>query len=257
MIPHKDIAYCTKLLKDTESILVGAGAGLSADAGIDYMDPISFAKNYPALVKKGFRFKLQLMGYTDWTEAQKWGYYAQHVNEARFVPNLHPVYGRLLDIVKPKDYFVITTNVDQMFLRNGFNPNQIYTPQGDYANYQCLKPCSEDVWPIKPLLDKILPKIDHTTQEITDRSLVPSCPNCGGPTFLNVRGGDWFVHKPYEAQAKRYYDWLHSHNDKKLTLLEIGSGFNTPVWIRFPFERIVRSKPSAQLIRINLKDILI
>lgn len=254
MASQKEIKTCAGWLKGADCILVGAGAGLSADAGIDYTDPISFAKNYPALVKKGFQFKLQLMGYSDWSEAQKWGYYAQHVNEARFEPNHHPVYGRLLEIVKTKDYFIITTNVDQMFIRNGFNPTKIYTPQGDYAYFQCLKPCSEEVWPIKPFLDKILPKLDHTTQEVTEPSLLPICPNCGGPVFLNVRGGDWFIHKPYEAQEKRYHDWLHAQHSKNIVLLEIGSGFNTPGWIRFPFERIARSLSNSRLIRINLNN---
>ncbi len=252
MIKPPDITRCAKWIQESTSILVGAGAGLSADAGNNYTDTKYFAEHYPALVKKGFTMKLQLMGHDGWTETQKWGYYGQHITEIMNLPQ-HPVYGRLLEIVRPRDYFVLTTNVDELFVKNHFNPMQVYTPQGSYFRIQCLSPCSNETWPSRSIAERLYPLIDHCTQEITDPAVIPKCPKCGGPVFINVRAGDWFVHTPYEEEEKRYRTWVKNHQDQNLILIEIGSGYNTPVWIRWPFERIVHSFPNARLIRINLE----
>ena len=77
------------------------------------------------------------------------------------------------------------------------------------------------------------------------------CPNCGGPVFLNVRGGDWFIEEPYMKQADRYQSWLKKNSNKRLLVIDIGSGFNTPVWIRWPSEQLVYKNDKANLIRIN------
>ena len=39
--------------------------------------------------------------------------------------------------------------------------------------------------------------------------------------------------------------------ERKLLLLEFGVGFNTPVIIRFPFEKIALTAPQATLVRFN------
>jgi NAD-dependent SIR2 family protein deacetylase len=252
LVKISEIARSAKWIRESTSILIGAGAGLSADAGNNYTDTKYFATHFPALVKKGFTMKLQLMGYEDWTESQKWGYYGQYMTEIMNMPP-HPVYGRLLDIVQSRDYFVLTTNVDELFVKNRFDPLRIYTPQGSYYRIQCVKPCSDETWPSRPIAERLYPLINHDTQEITDPAALPACPKCGGRVFINVRIGDWFVHAPYEEEQNRYLAWVANHQEQNLVLIEIGSGYHTPVWIRWPFERIVRSSPNARLIRINLE----
>ncbi|MBW1799156.1 MAG: NAD-dependent protein deacetylase of SIR2 family [Deltaproteobacteria bacterium] len=248
----KDILKCCERLRNADKVLIGAGAGLSADAGLDYMDQDSFAKRFPALVKRGFRMKAELIGYTGWSPELMWGYTAVHVHDVRFQAPPHPVYGRLLDLVSDKDYFVITSNVDGMFFKNGFTEGRVFTPQGDYARMQCQTPCSKDTWPTKPIIDRILPTVDPVTQEVTDPDVIPHCPHCGGPAFMNVRGGDWFIEDPYVAQAERFTEWVRGTRDSRLLVIEIGAGFNTPVIVRWPMERIVQNHPEADLVRVNL-----
>ena len=146
----------------------------------------------------------------------------------------------------------MTSNVDDMFVKNGFDEKRVFTPQGSYALMQCLKPCRNKTWPTKPILDRILPKIDPETQEVTDPEVIPRCPYCGGPVFMNVRGGDWFLEDPYEEQAERFSDWVN-HKRGRLLALEIGAGFNTPGVIRWPMERVVHFHPEAHLVRVNLQ----
>jgi NAD-dependent SIR2 family protein deacetylase len=252
MITREYRERCSDLLRDADRVLIGAGSGLSVDAGIDYMDKVSFARRFPGLVKKGFRMKAELMGYTGWSPELQWGYLSVHVNDVRFQAPEHPVYGQLLDLVSQKDYFVMTSNVDGMFVKNGFAQDRVFTPQGDYALMQCLAPCRNATWATKPIIDPIIPTVDPDSQEVTDPGVIPSCPYCGGPVFMNVRGGHWFLEEPYEEQAKRFSSWVNGSSESRLLVLEIGAGFNTPGVIRWPMERIVSTHPHADLIRVNL-----
>lgn len=116
---------------------------------------------------------------------------------------------------------------------------------------QCLKPCTHETWSIEPIIEHYLPLVDKATQKLP-KNEVPTCPICGGPVFLNVRGGGWFVDEPWLEGISRYNTWLTENKNKKIVVLEIGSGFNTPIWVRYPAEQIVRLNPEARLIRLNL-----
>jgi NAD-dependent SIR2 family protein deacetylase len=245
-------AQVSEWLGECDRVLIGAGAGLSAAAGIDYTDPVSFARLFPAMVRRGFRARHELIGYPGLSPAAHWGYWATHVADVRYGPRPHPAYGRLLDLVSGKDYFVLTSNVDAMFPRNGFDETRLYAPQGDYASMQCLAPCRSETWETWPVLEGLLPAIDPMTQEVTDTSLIPRCPNCGGEVFMNVRAGHWFVEEPSAEQMERFMQWMRGALEQPLLVIEIGAGFNTPSVVRWPMERIVYSNLRAQFVRINL-----
>ena len=253
MFDDHDIQRCRDLLRQANAVLIAAGAGLAVEAGIDYMDTKSFARDFPGMVKLGFHRRAELMGYSDWSPELKWGYLAANVNQVRFQVPPHPVYARLLELVREKDYFVVTSNVDGLFTKNGFAEDRLFTPQGDYALMQCQTPCSNAVWPSWPVIERILPKIDPATQKVTDSSVLPRCPNCGEDVIMNVRGGYWFIEDPYREQAGRLDQWLDNNRERDLLVLEIGAGFNTPSVIRWPMERIVHAHPRAHLIRVNLQ----
>jgi len=181
----------------------------------------------------------------------KWGYQAEHINNMRYKYPPHHAYNTLLKLCKGKDYFVLTSNVDGCFERSGFDKDRIYTPQGDWKFLQCLEPCSREVFDSLPIIEKLLPSIKNC--EITDPSQIPHCPKCGGTLFGNVRGGDWYIHDPYTPAQNRLLAWV-THlqaQGKRLTVLEIGAGWNTPIVTRWPMEAIVRDTPHATLVRVN------
>jgi len=242
-------------LAEYDRVLIGAGAGLSASAGVDFADRAAFARLYPTLVRRGFQADYQLIGYEEWEPAEKWGYLATHVNEIRFRPHAHRLYPALLDLVREKDYFVMTSNVDALFARCGFDQERIFTPQGDYAAMQCLTPCQQRTWPSRPIIEEILTTIDAKTQRVTDAALLPKCPFCGAEVFLNVRGGDWFVDAPYDQQRARFRQWLYHATKNAMLIVEIGAGFNTPGVIRWPLEAIARANRKSRFVRINVAHI--
>ncbi|MCS7479376.1 hypothetical protein ACFFQW_24965 [Umezawaea endophytica] len=238
-------------LDESDRVLIAAGAGLSAAAGYDYTDTRRFAELFPALRARGLRARYQLIG-LPLPPALLWGYWATHVADIRFDPRPNPVYRRLRDLVGDRDHFVMTSNVDALFARNGFAEDRVFTPQGDYGRYQCETPCTLDTWPSEPVVRAALAAYDPVTGEVTDPSAVPACPNCGGEVFLNVRKGPEFVQDPHLPTGRALARWLEATPaEARLLVVEVGAGFNTPGVIRLPAEHLVHRRPGARLVRIN------
>jgi hypothetical protein len=190
----------------------------------------------------------------------------------------HRVYARLLELTRSRargpgggpdlDYRVLTSNVDDMFARNGFDPERVATPQGSYTLLQCFRsgrgPCpasaasaSGGVWPSLPFIERALDAIDPATESLRagGADAVPRCPHCGEELFLNVRGGGWFAEAHYRPAMERLQAWLArlAAARSRLVVLDIGSGYNTPGVIRLPAEAIVSSMPAARLVRVNVE----
>lgn len=250
---HPDaLATARQWLSEAEHILIGAGAGLTAAAGLDYGDKASFARVFPAFVKRGYSAQYQFIGDRSLPPEAYWGFWSTHVRHVRFGPGPHPIYARLLELVRKRDHFVLTSNVDALFERNGFQAKRLFTPQGDYARMQCMVPCSAETWETRPSIDRMLATLDPVTQEVTDAAALPQCPRCGGEAFMNVRLNHAFSEKPYVAQAGRFADWAGDTVSGRLVVLEFGAGFNTPSVVRWRLEHLVQKHPDARLVRVNL-----
>jgi hypothetical protein len=253
------IDTCRRWLDEAEHVLVAAGAGLSAAAGYDYGDTARFAELFPALHRAGLRARYQLIG-LPLPQPLLWGYWSVHVDDIRFGSGVSPVYQQLREIVGDRDHFVMTSNVDGLFERNGFSRERIWAPQGDYARYQCELPCTRQTWPSRPIVEAALATYDPESGTVTTP---PTCPNCGGRVFLNVRKGPEFIEDPYVVTGRRLAQWLDGLSGSSpgsgsspaagsgLVVLEIGAGLSTPSVIRWPAEAIVRGTPGARLIRVN------
>lgn len=237
-------------LAEADRVLVTAGSGLSAAAGYDYSDTDRMRELFPALYRLGLRSRY-LVG-VPLPPALLWGYWAVHIDDIRFDTRPNGLYQRLHALVGDKDQWVMTSNVDGLFARNGFAPDRIFTPQGDYGRYQCTTPCTPTTWDSKPLVAQLLAAYDPATGAVTEPDALPCCPNCGGDVQINVRIGPEFIDAPYLPAGRRLQEWLiAAPADTRLLILEIGAGFNTPGVIRWPGEQLARRFPRARLVRIN------
>eukprot|EP00756_Hemistasia_phaeocysticola_P051846 Hpha_TRINITY_DN27023_c0_g1::TRINITY_DN27023_c0_g1_i1::g.33174::m.33174 len=257
-----DLLAAASLLSKADAVLVVAGAGMSGHAKDYnvYVDPKDFARAYPGLLPYGFNTAYEcmgLMGDHRVPDHVKAGYLVGHMQNQRYGWPVNEGYAALLDILRGKDYFVHTSNVDGHFLRAGFDPLRLYRPQGDWERYQCLRRCRDDaIWDTKPLLDAKLPLLNRSSTSLP-KGEVPRCKHCGGPVFGNVRGGDWFIHAPYAQEAVRERQWLEKHlkAGTRLAVLEVGAGFNTPTVTRWPGESVAREGGAgAALVRLNPTD---
>ncbi|WNG15138.1 NAD-dependent protein deacetylase of SIR2 family [Cystobacter fuscus] len=251
---EKAVELARRWLAESERVLIGAGAGMSAAAGIDYGDTATFARLFPAFVRLGFRAQYQFIGHEGLTPAQHWGFWSTHVKHVRFGEDERPAYQTLRHLVKDKDTFVLTSNVDMLFPRNGFDEARLFTPQGDYARMQCRRACTRETWPTRPFIERCLAATDPMTQQVTAPDALPRCPRCGGDVFMNVRLDASFLEEPYVEQARRFRQWMREGAAQRLLVIEVGAGFNTPSVVRWRMEHLVHHHPDARLVRINLTD---
>lgn len=241
------------IIDSADAVLIGAGAGMSIPAGIDLTDEKSFAKNFPAMVKYGFKNGYQLVGYPYKDDALRWGFLSASINNMMSI-GMDETYQKLLKLVTHKNYFIITSNVDRLFHKNNFNEDRIYTPQGDTFLFQCKRPCSKKVWDGTEQIKEMVKHINPQTQYLTNEELIPRCPRCGGAVYMNVRSGNFYIEKHYEKDRDRLNKWINENSNKKLVILEIGVGYNTPGVIRYPFEKLYSKLDNVDFIRINPSD---
>lgn len=239
-----------KAIDESQHILIGAGAGLSAAAGIDY-GFVRFEKYFPDFIQKyHFRDMYSSGFYPFETQEEKWAYWARHIFANRFDVGKTEVYEKLLKLVEKKDYFVLTTNVEHQFWINGFEDSRIFATQGDYGLLQCSRACHDRLYYNEK---QVFEWVEKTENCRIPSDLVPKCPVCGADMETNLRKDDLFVQdEKWYAMNRNYADFVNKIHDKKVVFLEIGVGYNTPGIIRFPFEQMTYQNDNATLIRLNL-----
>lgn len=247
-----------QLIQRADSIIIGAGAGASTAAGIR-MGGKRFTENFAEFIEKyGGHYMTDMYAagfYPFPSEEAKWGYWSKAALINRFDLPALPLYTQLYDIVKDKEYFVLTTNVDHQFYKAGFDGNRIFATQGDYGKIQCQRGCHPKIYDAEELFRKM----DVARKDcLVPSELVPKCPVCGGKMEMNLRCDNYFVEdEAWHEAADRYAGFLERNKEKNVVLLELGVGFNTPIIIRFPFEKMVRENKSYSLIRLNLDEAVV
>ncbi|MDE5865687.1 MAG: Sir2 silent information regulator family NAD-dependent deacetylase [Lachnospiraceae bacterium] len=258
-IPYEEqLEQAAVLIKEADAVLIGAGAGASAAAGLTYSGK-RFTDNFGEFIEKYGSMHMRDMyssGFYPFpTQEAKWGYWSKHSILNRFQPPALPLYKQLYEIIKEKDYFVLTTNVDHQFQKAGFQTERIFATQGDYGNIQCEKGCHPKIYDAEDLFYQ-MDKARHYC--LIPSELVPKCPVCGGNMAMHLRCDQYFVEdENWHAAAGRYNDFLSNMEAKKGVLLELGVGFNTPTIIRFPFEKMVRENNNLSLIRLNKDEAVV
>ena len=71
------------------------------------------------------------------TPEEFWAYWSRYIFINRYMDAPKSVYDKLFELVKNKDYFVLTTNVDHCFQKAGFDKTRLFYTQGDYGLFQC------------------------------------------------------------------------------------------------------------------------
>lgn len=241
-----------QLLKEADCILIGAGSGLSTAAGLKYSGE-NFQKNYKEFMQKYHFEDLYSASFYEFkTQEEKWAFFSKMILLNRYNKPL-TLYKELYDIVKDKNYFVITTNVDGQFEISGFDKEKIFAVQGDYKYLQCENACHNKLYDNSEIVKKWTANMKECK---IPSELVMKCPVCGGNMDMNLRKDDKFVQdENWYKQLKAYKSFLKEMKNKNVVLLEIGVGFNTPGIIRFPFEKMTIENSKTRLIRIN-KDYL-
>lgn len=243
------IARLKNEIETADCIIIGAGAGLSTAAGFQYTGE-RFTKNFLDFIQKyGFRDMYSGGFYPFETLEEHWAYWSRYIFCNRYTDVDNGTYKALLELVKNKDYFVITTNVDHQFQKAGFEKKRLFYTQGDYGLFQCAKPCCHKTFDNKEIIHQMI--AEQVDMKIPS-SLVPRCPKCGKPMTMNLRSDNTFVEdEGWHNAAERYELFLRRHKGLHVLFLELGVGYNTPVIIKYPFWKMTASNPNAVYACIN------
>ena len=239
-------------LASADGIAVGAGAGLSTAAGYTYSGE-RFEKFFADFIEKYGFTDMYTAGFHAFpTEEEKWAYWSRHIFYNRYVPAPKPVYNNLLKLLKDKDYFVITTNVDHQFQKAGFDKQRLFYTQGDYGLFQCAKPCHQKTYDNEEIVKRMVAEQKNLR---IPTELVPHCPVCGGQMEVNLRSDSTFVEdEGWHAAAQRYVDFIQKHQNGKILYWDLGIGSNTPTIIKLPFMQQTLKNPDAIYATINLGE---
>ncbi len=236
----------------SDSVLVGAGAGLSAAAGFTYSGE-RFERYFSDFGEKyGFQDMYSGGFYPYKTPEEHWAYWSRYILVNRYMDPPKPVYRKLFDLVKDKDYFVITTNVDHCFQKAGFDKKRLFYTQGDYGLFQCSEPCHNETYDNEEAVRRMA-KEQKDMRIPTE--LIPRCPVCGKPMTMNLRADDKFVQdKGWNDAYARYEKFLKTHKQAKTLYLELGVGYNTPAIIKYPFWYFTEQNQGATYACINFGE---
>lgn len=266
------ISVLQERLTNADAVVIGAGSGLSTAAGYTYSGE-RFEKYFADFERKyGFRDMYSGGFYPYQTMEEFWGYWCRNIWINRYAPIPSDLYGRLFALVKDKDYFVLTTNVDHCFQRSGFDKKRLFYTQGDYGLFQSSSPGKEaknrtydnyevirrmilaEGYQIEKNGELIVPK-DTNVRMTVPSDLVPVCPDDGQLMTTNLRCDDSFVEdEGWHQAAERYQEFLRRHERLRVLYLELGVGMNTPVIIKFPFWEYTKKNPNAFYACINLGE---
>ena len=250
-----------QVLSEAETIVIGAGSGLSTSAGFTYSGE-RFEKYFSDFaVKYGFH-DMYSGGFTPFESLEEhWAYWSRYIMINRYMDPPKPVYKDLFSLVKDKDYFVITTNVDHCFQKAGFDKNRLFYTQGDYGLFQCSEPCHEKTYDNEK---QIRAMWEFRDEMKVPTELVPRCTVCRKPMSMNLRADHTFVtDKGWHKASKQYEKFLQTRNiikngeqegDGKVLFFELGVGGNTPGIIKYPFWQMTEKNPNAGYACINFGE---
>ncbi len=263
------ICRLKKELETADALVIGAGAGLSTSAGFTYSGERFEEYFYDFADRFGIRDMYSGGFYPFPDEETHWAWWARHIYYNRYIDAPKPVYRDLLSLVKDKDYFVITTNVDHQFQRAGFDKKRLFYTQGDYGLFQSVNPSLQktydnEEWVMKAMEAQGFVKDENNGYQVPEdgklkmripSALIPKCPDDGSDVTTNLRADDSFVEDAgWHRASAAYADFLQRHENRHVLYLELGVGANTPVIIKYPFWQMTMDNEKAVYACVNVGE---
>ena len=252
-----------------DAIVIGAGAGLSTSAGLTYSGE-RFQKYFFDFIERFGIPDMYSGGFWPFPDNEtRWAWWARHIYFNRYIDPPKPVYNELLALVKDKDYFVITTNVDHQFQRAGFDKSRLFYTQGDYGLFQDAhgrggRTWDNEDWVMLAMEAQGFVQDENDVFQLPEdlkismrlpHDLIPTDPKTGRAVAMNLRSDDTFVEDAgWHAAAASYAAFLKAHEGQHVLFFELGVGANTPVIIKYPFWAMTADNPNAIYACLNYNE---
>lgn len=255
MTEQEKIQILIKKINDADAIVVGTASGMSAAGGLRYyyQDDDDYKKIACGLREK-YGDKNLFDAYYDRriAKGEHWALLLRSIKHLYDI-DIPEVYIELYEILRGKNYYIVTTNQDAQLFRV-FPEDKITRLQGDARFFQCKNRCHDKIYYNKEIIDELTPKIQNDS---LPEDLIPVCPRCGGEMVDWVRSREFLQGKEYEREYNRYIDFIRRNADRKILFLELGVGMMTPMFIKEPFMNMTYQLPDAYYITVNPKHAII
>jgi NAD-dependent SIR2 family protein deacetylase/Flp pilus assembly protein TadD len=247
------VAAAAALIRGASALVFATGSELSVEFGLpDLADPDAFWRAFPAYREQRLRFE-DVSDASLFLERPRlaWGYFGSRLLAARArqphagVALLARLRGRA-----PGGGFAVTSSVEGLLLRAGFDSRRLVECRGSLHWLQCTKECGAPL----TSAEELSIEVDPVT--LLARDPLPRCPACGAgarPNVLLLSDWSWDMSR-VTAQDDRLQAWLARARKRELSLvvLEVGESPRLPL-LRPYVRRAIRGL-DARVVRISDDD---
>lgn len=142
-------------------------------------------------------------------------------------------YRHMKELLKDKDYAIISLTMDDAIYRVFDREDKIVCPCGGVSFLQCENGCQKEVFPFR------------------GEKMHPVCPHCQSSLVFNNLAAKHYVEEGYLPKFAEYKKWLQTSINKKLCILEFGVGLLHPGVIRFAFDKMAYYNMKSEFYRIH------
>lgn len=254
-----EIEQLKDVLLDSDAILIGAGSGMSAAAGMDWWYQASpvykqhfgdFYARHPEAtgIFNGFYARFT-------SENERWAYLVRMLDFIYHQPPVKNTYQVLKDLIQDRPYHILTTNQDAMFNRY-FADEQISTIQGDWRFLQSSAPQIDDqLYDARPFVKRGMEYLAQQEDKLyLPDDLIPHSPTTGLPLTPWVRSPEFLEGRRFKQEHEKTRQFINRFGNQKLLFFELGVGRMTPMFIQEPFWQLTSQLPLAHYVNINPQD---
>lgn len=250
---NHELRVACQLIHDAEAIVIGASNGLSIAGGINlFAEDSAFLQKFGDLsLQQGFRCIIHGCFHSFPAEAERWAFFSRMFDYFLYDRMPDPVMSDLHTLVKNKNYFVVTSNIDAHFSATGFDHERVFEFEGNCRNLQCADACHDQLYPGDELLAAMARK---QVGGKVPAELIPVCPQCGGNMRVHIETNPFFLKgSQWQSRQKAYRDFLTQAQGRKTLFLELGVGARNQL-IKAPFMKQVYQERYASYITFNRGD---
>jgi NAD-dependent SIR2 family protein deacetylase len=243
-------------IKEADSIVIGASNGLSISEGYHiFADDSSFREHFGDFREKyGFSSIIQGSFYPFPYQEEKWAFFSRMFEYFLYNKEVSSVMKNLYELVKDKNYFVVTSNADNHFTLAGFPKERLFEIEGNCRNLQCSHGCHNKIYPGDETLTKMAQNQENGK---VPQNLIPKCPVCGGRMQVHIElDGNFLKDESWQASYQAYQDFIGKAHGKKVVFLELGVGIRNQM-IKAPFMKLTNNEENATYITINKGELYI